>query len=99
LFKLIGSHSFYWLGIFVDNLIPGGWSGDLFKAYLLGRDPESDGGKAVSSVVAENRYEAIFILCNMLLGLILLLNESSSYVMDFGLLRIISFVVLRVWLQ
>ena len=30
----------YWLGVFVDNLVPGGWSGDLFKAYLLSRDPE-----------------------------------------------------------
>jgi uncharacterized membrane protein YbhN (UPF0104 family) len=22
----------YWVGVFVDNLIPGGWSGDLFSA-------------------------------------------------------------------
>ena len=29
--------TFYWVGIFVDNLIPGGWSRDLFKAYLLSK--------------------------------------------------------------
>jgi hypothetical protein len=23
----------YWVGVFVDNIMPGGWSGDLFKAY------------------------------------------------------------------
>jgi uncharacterized protein (TIRG00374 family) len=67
------TYSLYWLGIFVDNLIPGGWSGDLFKAYLLGRDPDIDGGRAVASVVAKNMYEAIFNLANMILGLILLL--------------------------
>ncbi len=63
----------YWVGVFVDNLIPGGWSGDLFKAYLLGREPGIDGGKAVASVVAKNMYEAIFNLANMVLGLVLLL--------------------------
>ena len=63
----------YWLGLFVDNLIPGGWSGDLFKAYLLGREPDIDSGRAVASVVAKNMYEAIFNLGNMVLGLILLL--------------------------
>jgi uncharacterized protein (TIRG00374 family) len=64
---------FYWVGIFVDNIIPGGWSGDLFKAYLLSREPEIDSGKAVASVVTKNMYEAIFNLGNLFLGLILLL--------------------------
>ena len=63
----------YWVGVFVDNLIPGGWSGDLFKAYLLSRDPELDSGRAVASVVAKNVYEAIFNLGSMILGLVLLL--------------------------
>lgn len=67
------SFTLYWVGIFVDNLIPGGWSGDLFKAYLLSREPNIDGGKAVASIVAKNMYEAIFNLGNMVLGLILLL--------------------------
>jgi uncharacterized protein (TIRG00374 family) len=63
----------YWVGVFVDNLIPGGWSGDLFKAYLLNKDPSVESGKAVASVVAKNMYEAIFNLGNMVLGVILLL--------------------------
>ena len=63
----------YWVGVFVDNLIPGGWSGDLFKAYLLNKDPAVQSGKAVASVVAKNMYEAIFNLFNMILGIVLLL--------------------------
>ena len=61
----------YWLGIFVDNIVPGGWSGDLFKAYLLRREPNVDSGTAVASVVAKNMYEAIFNLGNLVLGLVL----------------------------
>jgi uncharacterized protein (TIRG00374 family) len=71
------TNTLYWLGVFVDNLIPGGWAGDLFKAYLLGRDTEIDGGKAVASVVAKNMYEAIFNLGNLVLGLILLLMNYT----------------------
>ncbi|MBE3116315.1 flippase-like domain-containing protein [Candidatus Bathyarchaeota archaeon] len=67
------THVLYWVGVFVDNLIPGGWSGDLFKAYLLNKDPSVESGKAVASVVAKNMYEAIFNLGNMVLGVILLL--------------------------
>jgi uncharacterized protein (TIRG00374 family) len=63
----------YWVGVFVDNLIPGGWSGDLFKAYLLNKDPTVQSGKAVASVVAKNMYEAIFNLINMVIGFVLLL--------------------------
>jgi len=63
----------YWVGVFVDNLIPGGWSGDLFKAYLLNKDPNIQSGKAVASVVAKNVYEAIFNLGSLILGIILLL--------------------------
>src|SRR3990172_5346722 len=66
----------YWVGVFVDNLIPGGWSGDLFKAYLLNKDPAVQSGKAVASVVAKNMYEAIFNLFNMVLGIVLLVLNS-----------------------
>jgi uncharacterized protein (TIRG00374 family) len=65
------------VGIFVDNLIPGGWSGDLFKAYLLSKEPNIDAGKAVASVVAKNMYEAIFNLGNMVLAIILLAMNYS----------------------
>ena len=71
------THVLYWVGVFVDNLVPGGWSGDLFKAYLLSRDPTLDSGNAVASVVAKNVYEAIFNLGSMILGVILLLLNYS----------------------
>jgi uncharacterized protein (TIRG00374 family) len=67
------SYMLYWVGVFVDNLIPGGWSGDLFKAYLLNKDPNIESGKAVASVVAKNMYEAIFNLANMIAGIVLLM--------------------------
>ncbi len=71
------SFSFYWVGIFVDNILPGGWFGDIFKAYLLSREPNVEAGKAVASVVAKNMYEAIFNLGNMVLGLVLLVLNFS----------------------
>ena len=81
----------YWLGVFVDNLVPGGWSGDLFKAYLLSRDPELDTGKAVASVVAKNVYEAIFNLGNMIVGLVLLF---LNYTLPGTILFSIGFIML-----
>ena len=73
----------YWVGVFVDNLVPGGWSGDLFKAYLLNKDPTIQSGKAVASVVAKNVYEAIFNLGSMILGVVLLL---INYTLEISLL-------------
>jgi uncharacterized protein (TIRG00374 family) len=75
----------------VDNLIPGGWSGDLFKAYLLSRDPDIDTGKAVASVVAKNVYEAIFNLGSMILGLVVLLLNYT--IVDNGILLSIGVIM------
>jgi uncharacterized protein (TIRG00374 family) len=78
------SFALYWVGIFLDNIVPGGWFGDLFKAYLLSKEPTVEAGKAVASVVAKNVYEAIFNLGNMVLGIILLvLNYSFESVILF----------------
>ncbi len=70
---LLRAFKLYWVGIFIDNLIPGGWSGDLFKAYLLNKDPNIQSGKAVASVVAKNMYEAVFNLGGMIFALTLLI--------------------------
>jgi uncharacterized protein (TIRG00374 family) len=82
-----------WVGVFVDNLIPGGWSGDLFKAYLLNKDPTVESGKALASVVAKNMYEAIFGLGNMCLGVaFLLVNytlEGSLFITLGGIMLIL----------
>lgn len=66
-----------WVGVFVDNLIPSGWSGDFFKAYLLNKDPDVKSGQAVASVVAKNVYEAIFVLGSMIAGLVLLFENYN----------------------
>lgn len=81
----------YWVGVFVDNLIPGGWSGDLFKAYLLNKDPKVESGKAVASVVAKNVYEAIFNLGSMILGIVLLL---LNYTLESSLLFTLGSIML-----
>ena len=81
----------YWVGVFVDNLIPGGWSGDLFKAYLLNKDPSVQSGKAVASVVAKNMYEAIFNLASMVLGLALLM---LNYTLEGSLLLTLGGIML-----
>ena len=43
---------FSWIGIFVDNIVPGGLTGDLFKAYWLCKTEVHDTGKVVASVIA-----------------------------------------------
>src|SRR5208283_4451310 len=40
-----------WVGFFLDALIPGGVSGDIFIIYLLSRDKGVDGVKVVASIV------------------------------------------------
>ena len=96
----------YWVGVFVDNLIPGGWSGDLFKAYLLNKDPSIQSGKAVASVVAKNVYEAIFNFGSIVFALILLfLNyqlEGSILISLGGIMLLLTlplFVLLTSQLQ
>jgi uncharacterized protein (TIRG00374 family) len=61
-----------WVGIFVDGLIPGGWSGDAFMAYLLSRSPTVDGGKTAASIVIKNILEVLIVVIMSFLGLILL---------------------------
>jgi uncharacterized protein (TIRG00374 family) len=61
-----------WVGIFIDAIIPGGWSGDAFKAYLISRDPNIDSGRTVASIVMKNVLELLIVLGVSFLGLILL---------------------------
>ena len=79
-----------WVGIFVDAIIPGGWSGDAFKAYLLSRDPNIDSGKTVASVVMKNVLELLIILAVSFLGLILL---ATNYTLDFEVMVTIGTVM------
>jgi len=86
------TYTLYWVGIFVDSLVPGGWSGDLFKAYLLSKDPNLDGGKTVASVVAKNVYEAIFNLGSLIFGLAALLTGYA--LLDNGILITLGGIIL-----
>ena len=70
-----------WVGIFIDAIIPGGWSGDAFKAYLISRNPNIDSGRAVASIVMKNILELLIVLGMSFLGLILL---ATNYTFDVG---------------
>jgi uncharacterized protein (TIRG00374 family) len=62
---------FGWIGIFVDNVVPGGLTGDLFKAYWLCKTEGRDTGKVVASVIAHKILMIIVILANTIIGLVL----------------------------
>jgi uncharacterized protein (TIRG00374 family) len=80
-----------WVGIFVDAVIPGGWSGDAFKAYLLSRDPNVDGGKTASSIVVKNVLELFLTLGISVLGLVLL---AMNYTLEGGVLMTVGITLL-----
>ncbi len=61
-----------WVGFFIDALIPSGWSGDLFKAYLLSRDGEVKAGNSGASIVIQRMLVMSISLVSLLVGLALL---------------------------
>jgi uncharacterized protein (TIRG00374 family) len=79
-----------WVGIFIDAIIPGGWSGDAFKAYLLSRDPNIDSGKTVASIVMKNVLELLIVMGISFLGLFLL---ATNYTLESGVLVAIGVVM------
>jgi uncharacterized protein (TIRG00374 family) len=84
-----------WVGIFIDAIIPGGWSGDAFKAYLLSRDPNIDSGKTVASIVMKNVLEILIVLGMSFLGLILL---AMNYTLESGVLIAVGAVMVLITL-
>jgi uncharacterized protein (TIRG00374 family) len=79
-----------WVGIFIDSIIPGGWSGDAFMAYLLSRDPEIDGGKTAASIVIKNVLELLIILLASFFGLALL---ALNYTLNVAVILAIGTVI------
>src|SRR3990170_2376540 len=68
-----------WVGAFLDCIIVGGWSGDIFIAYLLGRDKGVDVIKVAASVIVKDSLELLVTLVSLIIGMILLiLNYSIS---------------------
>jgi uncharacterized protein (TIRG00374 family) len=71
LIRIKTSFLFVWIGIFVDNIVPGGLTGDLFKAYWLSKTEGQDAGKVVASVIAHKILIIMLILANTIAGLVL----------------------------
>ena len=51
-----------WVGAFLDCLIVGGWSGDIFMTYLLGGDEGVDVVKVAASVIVKDILELLVTL-------------------------------------
>jgi uncharacterized protein (TIRG00374 family) len=66
-----------WVGFFLDALIPGGVSGDIFIIYLLSRDKGVDGVKVVASIIIKDILEFIVVLISLILSIILLVFSFS----------------------
>lgn len=66
-----------WVGIFVDAIVPGGWSGDILKAYLLSKDRGVDGSKAAASIVVKKVFELLVTLAALVVGMFLLISNYS----------------------
>jgi uncharacterized protein (TIRG00374 family) len=66
-----------WVGAFLDCLIVGGWSGDIFMTYLLGSDEGVDIVKVAASVIVKDILELLVTLLALILGLILLILNYS----------------------
>ncbi|MGZ4850298.1 MAG: flippase-like domain-containing protein [Candidatus Bathyarchaeia archaeon] len=66
-----------WVGFFLDSLIPGGLSGDLFIIYLLSKDKGVDGVKAAASMVIKDILELLVVFISLIIGIILLILNYS----------------------
>ena len=71
-----------WVGAFLDCIIPGGWSGDVFMTYLISKDKGVDGSKAFASIIIKDVLELVVVLGSLVVGMILLfLNYSVNSVL------------------
>jgi len=69
--------SLSWVGHFVDTLIPGGLSGDVFKTYLLTKDKDVNGSKAAASIIIKDVIELLVVLGSLIVGIVLLAFNYS----------------------
>jgi uncharacterized protein (TIRG00374 family) len=79
--------SLSWVGHFVDALVPGGFSGDAFKTYILTKDKDVNGSKAYASTIIKDVLELLVVLGSLIVGIVLLaLNYSvnSTVMLVFG---------------
>ena len=66
-----------WVGTFIDAIIPGGWTGDLLKTYLLSKDRGVDGSKAAASIVVKKVFELLVTLATLIIGVVLIVFNYS----------------------
>ena len=66
-----------WVGAFLDCLIVGGWSGDIFMTYLLGGDEGVDVVKVAASVIVKDILELLVTLLVLIVGMIMLVFNYS----------------------
>jgi len=75
-----------WVGFFLDALIPGGLSGDIFIIYLLSRDRGVDGVKVAASMVIKDILELLVVFASLIIGIVLLiLNYAIGGVLLFAI--------------
>ena len=84
---------FAWVGLFIDEIIPGGISGDFFKAYLISRDTGLDTGKIVSTVVVQKLFGVVIVMVNLIAGLTLL-TLNYGFQIGFVILSVVTISLL-----
>ena len=85
-----------WVGLFVDLLIPAeAVSGEISKAYLMGKDHEDGIGKVVASLVAQRIIGTIITVLMLVLGaLTLFVNHLlTGFVLNLMVLVIVGTVI------
>jgi uncharacterized protein (TIRG00374 family) len=88
-----------WVGAFLDCIIPGGWSGDVFMTYLLSKDKGVDGSKAFASIIIKDVLELAVVLGSLIVGMILLvLNYSVNSVLLIAIGLTLVFLALPLFL-
>jgi len=83
--------SLSWVGHFIDTLIPGGLSGDIFKTYLLTKDKDVNGSKAAASIIIKDVLELLVVLGSLIVGIVLLVfnySVNSTLVLAIGVTMI-----------
>jgi uncharacterized protein (TIRG00374 family) len=87
--------SLSWVGVLVDAVIPGGWSGDIFKTYLLAKEQPGAGPKLTASIVIKNVFEIVLTLIALVLGIFLLVfNYWITDVVVFAIVLTLLLLVL-----
>jgi uncharacterized protein (TIRG00374 family) len=65
------------VGAFLDCIIVGGWSGDIFMTYLLGKDEGVDIVKVATSVIIKDILELLVTILSLIIGMLLLVTYYS----------------------